>query len=80
MLLTTTDYQLSAARAAHGHLVRMRNELNQTIVLQWLSENRKHPKAQALDSLVTQYRLLGDLRSLREAIDYLDLHGERTLS
>ena len=79
MLLTTTDYQLSAAHAAHGHLVRMRNELNEKIVLQWLRENRKHPKAQAVDTVITLYRLHGDLRNLRDAVKCVDLHTESTL-
>jgi|Laugrespbdmm15dd_1035085.scaffolds.fasta_scaffold59962_3 hypothetical protein len=78
-MLTTTDYQLSAARTAHGHLVRLRNELNEKIVLQWLRDNRKHPKAQAVDTVITLYRLHGDLLHLRDAIDYVDLHTESTL-
>lgn len=78
-MLTTTDYQLSAARAAHGYLVRRHNELNERIVLQWLRDNRKHPKAQAVDTVITLYRLHGDMQHLRDAIDYVDLHTESTL-
>jgi hypothetical protein len=75
---TIADYQLSAARAAHAHLVRLHNEITEKIVLQWLRENRKHPKAGAVDTVITLYRLHGNLQDLRDADDFVTTNTERT--
>jgi hypothetical protein len=75
---TIADYNLAAARAAHTHLVRLHNELTEKIVLEWLRANRKHPKAQAIDTVITLYRLHGNLQDLRDADDYITANAERT--
>lgn len=78
MQLTVTDYNLAAAQAAHAHLVRQHTELTVALVLAWLRENRKHPKAQAIDTVITLYRLHGNLQDLRDADDYIATNAEKT--
>ena len=78
MLLTTTDYQLAASRASRGHLVHLHNELTEKIILQWLRANRSHPKAGAVDTLITLYRLHGNLQDLRDADDFVTTTNEKT--
>lgn len=78
--MTTTDCQLAASRAAHGHLVQLHHDLTEKIILQWLRDNRKHPKAGAVDTLITLYRLHGTLQDLRDADDFVTTTNERTPS
>lgn len=80
MHLTTTDYSLAACRAAHGYLMRRHNELTEKIILQWLRDNRSHPKASAIDTLITLYRLHGGLQDLRDADAFVTLNTERNPS
>lgn len=77
MHTTIADYQLSAARAAHAHLVRLHTELNQKIVLTWLRENRKHPNAGEIDATITLYRLLEKPQDLCDAIALVETYEER---
>lgn len=78
MLTNELDYHLSAARAAHAHLVHLQRELSEQIVIAWLRENRKHPKANAVDTCITLYRLHGNLQDLRDAEDYVTFAAERS--
>ncbi len=78
MLLTSADYQLAASRTSHVHLVQLHRDLTEKIVLQWLRDNRKHPKAGAVDALITLYRLHGNLQDLRDADDFVTTTNERT--
>lgn len=78
--MTTTDCQLAACRATHAHLVRLHQDLTEKIILQWLRDNRKHPKAGAVDTLITLYRLHGTLQDLRDADDFVTTTNERTPS
>ena len=77
MHTTLADYQLSAARAAHAHLVRLHTELSQKIVLAWLRENRKHPQAGLIDTYITLYSLHERLEDLYDAIALVDHYQER---
>lgn len=79
MQLTVTDYTLAAAHAAHLHLVRLHTELTEKIVLEWLRTNRKHPAAPAVDADFTLYRLYDSPEHLRNAIECVTFHTERTL-
>lgn len=72
MHTTVTDYQLSAARAAHAHLVHLHTELNEKLVLAWLRENRKHPQALLIDTYITLYRLHERLEDLYDAVALVD--------
>lgn len=78
MLNNELDYRLSAARAAHAHLVRLHNELTEKFVLEWLRENYRHPKAKVVDTCVTLYRLNGNPQDLRDAEDYVIFATERS--
>lgn len=78
MLLTATDFELATCRATHGCLVRLHNELTVNIILQWLRDNRSHPKAGAVDTLVTLYRRQGNLQDLRDADEFVTTTNERT--
>lgn len=77
MYANLDNYRLSAARAAHAHLVRLHRENTEKIVLEWLRENRKHPHANQVDSAITLYRLHGRLRDLIDANDYVTTALER---
>jgi len=57
MQIDTSDYQLSAARAAHAHLQRLHHDLRVRIIGAWLQENPKHFKAADVDRLLSAYRL-----------------------
>ncbi len=54
---TVTDYNLSAARAAHVHLQHLHETLRAQIVHAWLVENRSHFKAREVDIHLSVYRL-----------------------
>lgn len=75
----TTTCDLTICRATHAHLVQLHHDLTEKIVLQWLRDNRKHPKAGAVDTLITMYRLHGTLQDLRDADDFVTTTTERTL-
>lgn len=76
----TTDRQLADCRATHLHLVQLHHDLTEKIILQWLRDNRSHPKAGAVDTLITLYRLHGTLQDLRDADDFVTTTNERTPS
>lgn len=77
-MLTELDYRLSAAKAAHAHLVCLRRKLTQELVLLWLRKNPKHPKALAIDTMITLHRLHGNLQNLHDADDFVTTDIERT--
>lgn len=77
--MTTTDCQLADLRATHRHLVQMHHDLTEKIILQWLRDNRSHPRAGAVDTLLTLYRLHGTVQDLRDADDFVTATTERTL-
>lgn len=66
-MITTTDFNLAAARAAHTHLIRLLDELRIQIIQAWLVENRSHPKARAVDDLLLDFRLTGNPADLDDA-------------
>jgi hypothetical protein len=77
MNFTPNDYQLSASRAAHAHLVHLHSELSEKIVLAWLRENRQHPHAGAIDTAITLYRLHEKHQDLYDAIALVEFYEER---
>lgn len=73
-MITITDYNLAAARAAHAHLRRLHDGLRAQVVHAWLVENRSHQKARAVDTLMSTFRLAGDWKSLEDAETLTDRH------
>lgn len=65
-MLTTTDFNLAASRAAHAHLLRLHDALRVEIIHAWLVENRHHPKARAIDALLSEFRMKGSRVSLED--------------
>lgn len=66
-MLTTTDFNLAAARAAHAHLRRLHDGLRTQVIHAWLVENRSHPKARAVDALLSDFRFTGNQADLEDA-------------
>lgn len=62
-----TDYQLSAARAAHAHLCRLQDGVRVQVIHAWLVENRSHFKAKEVDVFLSIHRLSGDRSALEQA-------------
>lgn len=73
-MLTTTDFNLAASRAAHAHLLRLHDVLRVQVIHAWLLENRKHPKARAVDALLSSYRTAGNPADLEDAETVTDRH------
>ena len=73
-MITTSDFNLAAASAAHAHLRRLHDRLRAQVVHAWLVENRGHQKARAVDTLLSDFRLNGDWRSLEDAETLTDRH------
>lgn len=65
-MITAADYRLSAARAAHAHLLYLHDALRVQIIHAWLIENRPHPKARVVDSLLSDFRMKGSRVSLED--------------
>lgn len=73
-MITTTDFNLAAARAAHAHLLRLRQGLRIQMISAWLIENRSHPKARAVDALLSDFRVTGNPADLEDAETMTDRH------
>jgi hypothetical protein len=73
-LITTTDFNLAAARAAHAHLLRLRDGVRTQLIHAWLVENRHHPKARAVDALLSNFRFTGNSKDLDDAETFTDRH------
>lgn len=74
-MLTTTDFNLVAARAAHAHLRRLHDGLRTQVIHAWLVENRSHPKARAVDALLSDFRFTGNPTDLEDAETLTDRHS-----
>lgn len=74
-MITTTDFNLAAARAAHAHLRRLHDGLRTQVVHAWLVENRGHHKAKHVDELMTDFRLGGVADALDDAEALVDRHS-----
>jgi len=73
-MINASDYNLSAARAAHAHLCHLHDSLRIQMIHAWLVENRRHPKARAVDALLSDFRLTGNLTDLEDAETLTDRH------
>ena len=73
-MISASDYNLSAARAAHAHLRHLHGSLRIQMIHAWLVENRSHPKARAVDALLSDFRLTGNLTDLEDAETLTDRH------
>jgi hypothetical protein len=75
-MITTTDFNLAAARAAHAHLRRLYDGLRAQVIHAWLVENRSHPKAREVDIHLSVYRLQsGRLDALESAEALVERHA-----
>lgn len=71
-MITTADYQLAADRAAHAHLLRLRDDLRIQTIQAWLAENRGHHKGAAVDELFFTFRISGNRAHLEDAEILMD--------
>lgn len=78
-MVTQLDFRLSAARVGHAHLCRLLETLRIELVQAWIAENRGHPKARAVDALLSDFRLTGNPTDLDDAETIVDRHTESTL-
>lgn len=75
-MITSADFRLSAARVAHAHLCRLHDNLRTQIIHAWLIENRGHPKARAVDALLSDFRLTGNPADFEDAEALVERHTE----
>jgi hypothetical protein len=73
-MISAADYQPSAARAAHAHLRRLHDGLRVQVIHAWLVENRSHPKARAVDALLSDFLFTGNPTDLEDAETITDRH------
>lgn len=75
-MITTSDFNLAAARAASAWLQRRHDGLRIQVVHAWLVENREHQKARAVDTLLSDFRLTGNMKSLEDAETWTDRYSK----
>ncbi len=75
-MITSTDFRLAAARVAHAYLRRLHDGLRVQIIHAWLVENRSHPKARAVDALISDFRFTGNPADLEDAEALVERHTE----
>lgn len=72
--MSTTDFNLAAARAAHARLSGLYEGLRVQVVRAWLIENRGHHKAAEIDDFLTIYNQDGFAGALDRAEALVDRH------